>query len=734
MRLRTCGIAAVVLAVAGAGVARAGAPGIIPSANDVRSFLGGQEALIVWLHDDGTDQSVWKISTTSWTPSKVDDGGAVTSTTAGARSPLISPDGTRVVFATASGTMKIVQLSDGALLSVLPVQGWAPHWYIDTADSNEECIVYITKDDWNGTSDGGNTVKRRLSDGLTTTLWAGRAMDAGLTRDGRFLGEAYYYNYTVDFGSGVGVIDNWDWYKIGATNSNEYRTCNGSMSPELGPYWRMMSLTLPHSHFAIYRYDAAKGRFALEVEHLRPDPWGEWDETEWSNHPDFVTAIACNIGGDQYVYLASTVNGGVPAGQLRLTNTDSSFPHMRVTSSQAYLLLQPASLVFWAIEGDDQTQEKKVDVSNTSGAGALGTVAIESTDPAWLTTGTPNGSGDTWDFTVTVDPTGLTAAGGPYTFPVEVSATGSSNAPAGTPRTLSVELKILDPAGDEDGDGQSNEAEEANGTDPLDRFHIASSGGGGGGGCVAGESSSPLALIAVVGALAALALAYRSRAVRKAGVTVAACVLAASLVAGCDDGGGGTSYAMALSIFRFGSTVTLDWTATTADSYNIYRREDDGAWGAPLVNVTSATLTYDDTTVTTGVKYDYYIAAVVGASDGGVSNTVTADYVKITSPDDGTEDWAIGSYHAITWETNLAAGDWVLWVSTDGGATYGDVIYASEASSGWQWRVGYKIDGATTPNTTQFIFGSEPDVRVKVGDYSGAAHLEDESDNDFTVQ
>lgn len=65
-------------------------------------------------------------------------------------------------------------------------------------------------------------------------------------------------------------------------------------------------------------------------------------------------------------------------------------------------------------------------------------------------------------------------------------------------------------------------------------------------------------------------------------------------------------------------TVTLEWTNVNADSYNLYR---DGV--IHVSGISGATLSYQDTGLTDGQSYDYYVVGVIGGVEGAQSNTIT---------------------------------------------------------------------------------------------------------------
>lgn len=417
--------------------------------------------------------------------------GAEITNATNAHSPLISPDGSRIVYAMASvtGTAYIRDIATGSAADT-PAWGtgrFDPHWYDDGSD---EYIISTTCSPETSQSSGYQTKKYNLSNDTETVLWASRAMDAGLTGDGRFLGEAYDYNYTVDFNTPGGVLDSWAWYG----HTNESRTCNGSMSPDAGRNWRMLTLMIPHQFIRTYRYSATKARWAVVNKFGMPDPANqdEWQHPEWSNNPDFAIATAGKYLKPYDVYLVNTTTGASLkvldyAGTAEADPT-AEHPCLYIAKPTSYLAFQPAELVFYALEGDTDDLTASIVVSNwgTGGTLVLGTPTVVT--GSWITNVTESSG----TITVTVNPTGESSATGL----IQITSAGAAN----SPRQATVHLHVLAPAADEDGDGDTNAAEVANGTDPLDEFshYVAPSSDSSSGGCVPGATSGGLSLVLVL--------------------------------------------------------------------------------------------------------------------------------------------------------------------------------------------------------------------------------------------
>ncbi len=104
--------------------------------------------------------------------------------------------------------------------------------------------------------------------------------------------------------------------------------------------------------------------------------------------------------------------------------------------------------------------------------------------------------------------------------------------------------------------------------------------------------------------------------------------------------------------------VQLSWSAPTSDggapitAYNIYRGTSSGA-ESYIAQVSGSTLTYNDTSVSNGVTYYYYITAVNSAGEGDKSDEVSAtprSAQTVPSPPQSIGFTTGNGYVNITWK------------------------------------------------------------------------------------
>lgn len=113
-----------------------------------------------------------------------------------------------------------------------------------------------------------------------------------------------------------------------------------------------------------------------------------------------------------------------------------------------------------------------------------------------------------------------------------------------------------------------------------------------------------------------------------------------------------------LSATKDGSDVDLSWSLTgDADSYEVERRTDDGAWsqiGTPSI------ASYTDTAPGTGV-HEYRVRAVLDATPGDYGTSDNVYFANLDGAKSGVDV-------SLTWDTISGATGYKVFRRTDGGS------------------------------------------------------------------
>ncbi len=217
--------------------------------------------------------------------------------------PVISPDGKWVTyFLTDKDETHItyIQKLDTAALPVKMSENAAhPHWWEDTTGSL--FIVYCNKARGDVSKDSGYTKLQQVNpDSPVVTigepvLLANDAFNGGLSKDGRFLCTGDYSAHFYDRTDSTLIPINPD-----------KQACNGSISPDTGHKGhRMMFLNIGgrqnlandtssySQHEIVYIVNINnESVFSFNKNEVFSESRGEWQDPEWSNHPDYFIVLS----------------------------------------------------------------------------------------------------------------------------------------------------------------------------------------------------------------------------------------------------------------------------------------------------------------------------------------------------------------------------------------------------------------------------------------------------------
>ncbi len=414
------------------------ATNITASQAEVDAFLGGHGGKLVYVDVNDSDKIYW-IDLGDMSVHKLSDD-------SGCSEPLLSPDGTRVVYgiyniiskwpgesADNEGDAYIRALAGGQRTQVAGAaltgrQAFAPHWWVDPASGDEYIVSmdYYEKD--TQSIAGRATWKQKLDSNQPTgdpLKILDHAFDGGLSKDGTRIGEAYHYLYmarTMDLGGGDGAT-------ISGRMDGGNQCCNASMSPDDNYY--IMHLRIDHTGCNIRDENDNLINTIWE-----PDGADEMQNPEYSSDPGFSTFTA-QFGSSYYIYIANTQTGD----HLKIAEGNFAVPHLWVASGAPGLTLGAASISFQAVAGGANPAPESVSVGNL-GQGLLADVT-PSENADWLQV-TQSGSGNDQLLQNSVDILGMAA--GSYTTSVQVACSNASN----SPQEYSVNLEIAAAGDDQD--------------------------------------------------------------------------------------------------------------------------------------------------------------------------------------------------------------------------------------------------------------------------------------------
>ncbi len=299
-------------------------PGLGVSVEEIKHFLGGGTGILVWVDAAGRIQML-------------DFRGADPQVKAlgeqmDCLNPIISPDGTRVVYsqgpANGPKTIFAMDLSGGEPQRI--ATGDVGYWHFD---SGNEYVVYCDWSDKDQNGAGGKTYSQQLTTGTTDldgdpVELCDRAMDAGPNQDLSWLGQVYgnlwAYNLTTSTEYPT------EKFLLQDGSPADHQTCNGSMSPDNTA--RLMCLVIPHDFVRIFTHDSGTGNFTETSRFTLPAGMAEWEFPEWSTHPDYFTAVLRASDMKNRLFLAKVSSGETVPDLLELTDEGGnvSYSHLYV--------------------------------------------------------------------------------------------------------------------------------------------------------------------------------------------------------------------------------------------------------------------------------------------------------------------------------------------------------------------------------------------------------------------
>lgn len=222
--------------------------------------------------------------------------------------PKISPDGNWVTYFQTDGVTSItfVQKLDTSSQPILFETNAAhPHWFID--NESKLYIVYCKETSGDALLEDtltGYTKKQEVSlhnpsqkIGQPQEIIKGKSFNGGLTPDGKYCFTGDYRSYLFDMDQ-----------KIILPINQGVQTCNASVSPDTGSrghFFMFLNISgyqklandkqtyLQHEIIYIVNKD---NEAVHRINHntLFGSGYGEWQDPEWSNHPEFLITLLEN--------------------------------------------------------------------------------------------------------------------------------------------------------------------------------------------------------------------------------------------------------------------------------------------------------------------------------------------------------------------------------------------------------------------------------------------------------
>lgn len=299
-----------------------GSPAILPfttwaRGDSVKAFFGGKDAKFVFTLDKQMYLVTYLAGEPTVTRISHDDEG-LGATQGSINSPLLSPDGKKIVFAgTSRGKPAFIQeaLSGDAEGWRVPLDPKArvtadPHWHVE---GGKTYVYFSTLAGPVGYAANcgqvsGSTYRMEVAGDTTLgpmeTTGIPGAYRGGLSKDGKWVGTSYVSSAIFDRSRDTTII-----------LAGGDQQCNPSMNPfpigsKRSDYMLILAFggekkynlitgeTLgeeQHENLWIYNRD---DKIVWQAKRPPDGNYWRWEKPEWSTHPDFATAIALREGGD----------------------------------------------------------------------------------------------------------------------------------------------------------------------------------------------------------------------------------------------------------------------------------------------------------------------------------------------------------------------------------------------------------------------------------------------------
>lgn len=231
--------------------------------------------------------------------------------------PLLSPDGTRILYNHSFDATDIMILPVEGSCPVKIGVGANPRWCLDN-DSGNTYVIYRERNaKYNSAPQDGITFRLQIDENNKSIgepeIVASYGFSGGMSTDGRYLCTAFLLASSMDRKTGAVSAP------LGTVLQQpdcRNQCCCPSIAPD--DTGRMMVLRWPHERFSVMGWDGSD-----MIHYPMPEGAAEWQTPEWSTHPDFATSSV--MFSNELIYDIMMINLSTKE-YLQIT-TDGGYVH-----------------------------------------------------------------------------------------------------------------------------------------------------------------------------------------------------------------------------------------------------------------------------------------------------------------------------------------------------------------------------------------------------------------------
>jgi uncharacterized protein (TIGR02171 family) len=325
---------------------------IMTSGSDLWSFLGTQEAKLVFVNVTGTNRTLCFVDfsrTFSYIREYLDDRKVYM--------PVISPDGRYVAYCSNNegqcGPSKIsirgLDSLNTEIVQLAADTAYIPRWWINPS-TGDKCIVYsnsaVDNDNpmWNGTKTFLQKMSGGKPEGLPQEFIGEGSYHDGISVNGQYAVTGYRRLMVKDMWANTSGKQLFLSPQNGKDLTGSCQVCNVSVSPDMGSEVRCMFLDFGYprtSGITGCGYGEHEYLFVSDMAGVISNfvrcPTGEqsWDGIEWSNQPRF--GVGCGWNSAEQSHAVYAINLESRTWKQLITGTIVQQPYLRTGNPDTYL-------------------------------------------------------------------------------------------------------------------------------------------------------------------------------------------------------------------------------------------------------------------------------------------------------------------------------------------------------------------------------------------------------------